>query len=61
MIMHVMSSIELSSCYHLLIDSFIRASAAFSAEFFKKCGITIAATSSFEMNSQTPSDAITMN
>lgn len=56
-----MSSIELSSCYHLLIDSFINASAAFSAEFFKKCGITIAATSSFEMNSQTPSDAITMN
>ena len=33
MIMQVISSIEVSSCYQRLIDSLIIASAAFSAEF----------------------------
>jgi len=55
MIMQVISSIELSSCYHLLIDSFMIASAAFSAELLLKCGIIIAAASSLEINSHTPS------
>lgn len=33
-IMQVMSSIDVSSIYQRLIDSFIIASAAFSAEFY---------------------------
>lgn len=54
-IMQVISSIELSSYCHLLIDSFMIASAAFSAELLLKWGIIIAAASSFEINSHTPS------
>jgi len=59
--MHVMSSMTSSSFFQRFVASFTRAFAAASGEFFSTKGNTSHATSTFDINSQTPSDASRMN